>query len=71
MHEQRFEDAAAAMHSLDVAVRSAVRDGGRPPAVACAVAAALLLLALIAVVGLARGSAPRRRACRSQPGEPG
>ena len=55
-HEQRFEEAVAAMHSLDVAVTAVIRDGRRPPVVACVVAAALLLLALIAATGLARRS---------------
>ncbi len=53
-HEQRFRDAVAAMHSLDVAVQDAVRDGRRPPVIACVVAAALLLVALLAAVGVAR-----------------
>ncbi len=55
-HERRFKDAIAAMHSLDAAVRAAVRDGGRAPLIACVVAAALLLLALIATAGVARRS---------------
>ncbi len=54
IHEQRFQDAVAAMHSLDVAVQVEVRDGRRPPVIACAVAAALLLLALLAATGVGR-----------------
>ena len=54
LHEQRFDDAVAAMHSLDVAVQAVIRDGRRPPVIACAVAAALLLLALLAAAGVAR-----------------
>ena len=54
LHEQRFDDAVAAMHSLDVAVQAVIRDGRRPPVIACVVAAALLLLALLAAVGAAR-----------------
>lgn len=56
VHERRFEDAVAAMHSLDVAVQAVVRDGRRPAVVACAVAAALLLLALVAAIGVGRRS---------------
>jgi hypothetical protein len=62
IHEQRFRDAVAAMHSLDVAVQTAIRDGRRPPVIACAVAAALLLLALVAAIGL---GAPPARGSRS------
>ena len=51
----------AAMHALDSAVKVAIRDGGRPPLIACAVAAALLLLALVAAIGAQRAARARRR----------
>jgi hypothetical protein len=54
VHEQRFEDAVAALHSLDVAMQTAVRDDSRPAVIACAVAALLLLLALVVAVVAAR-----------------
>jgi hypothetical protein len=56
VHELRFQDAVAAMHSLHVAMQSVIRDGRRAPVIACGIAAALLLLALAAAVAVARRS---------------
>ncbi len=54
VHEQRFQDAVAAMHSLDAAVRAGSHHGRRESVIACWVAAGLLLLALVASIGIPR-----------------